>query len=161
MSVSGASSMRGGGRTPWWGMRGTQSVWVIRSRKKSFHSSRPHSLYKQHNILYNKHGSSHVNIISASQHYRYIPLAADGNGGDFGGGPPGAGGVGVGTAGLGGTTTGSSSGARLGCAWILSISRFASSQASKFCDVGPKSARVVYVVERNRDEPSYTTPCGS
>lgn len=41
-------------------------------------------------------------------------------------------------------TTGSSSGARLGCTWILSISRFASSQASKFCGVGSKSARDVW-----------------
>ena len=64
---------------------------------------------------------------------------ADGSGGESGGDPPGAGAG----AGLGGATTGSS-GARLGCGWILSISRFASSQASKFCDIGLHSARDVW-----------------
>lgn len=85
---------------------------------------------------------------SPGYHYRSVPLAADGSGGDFGGGPSGAG-AGTG-AGLGGTTIGSSSGARLGCGWILSISRFASSQASKFCSVGSKSTRDIWGYEERR-----------
>jgi hypothetical protein len=80
----------------------------------------------------------------------------NGSGGDFGGDPSGAGagagagvgaGAGEGAAGLGGATTGSS-GARLGCGWILSISRFASSQASKFCSVGSKSAHDIWSLWR-------------
>ena len=58
--------------------RGTNDMVGARGKKKrnplvtygsergGFHSLRPYSLYKQHNIPYIKHGPSHVNIISAS-----------------------------------------------------------------------------------------------
>ena len=141
MSVLGASSMRGGVRTTWWGVRG-KTLWGSYGSERGRFIAQSPTRYINSTISFTTNMAHLMSISflhpSLDQHHRSIPLAADGKGGDFGGSPSGAG-----AAGLGGTTTGSSSGARLGCDWILSISRFASCQASKFCGVGSKSARDV------------------
>ena len=150
-SALGASSKRGAARATWLGMQGR--------KKKKCHPLGPCSKERGHLIAQwpARYINSTISLTtntahlisrtplrpSSGQNHRSIPLAADSSGGDDGGGPAGAGADG-GAAGLGGATTGSSSGARLGCGWILSISRFASSQASKFCGEGPKSAPDVW-----------------